>query len=84
MTYQHLRIIRRIDRNTIAVFQCLKNILKDQYSIQSMDYIYMDSDIEKQLLLSEKNLLELISDDDPICRSGGYDSIEDAIKAFID
>ena len=82
--YQYVQVLENVDSETIRIFHCFLNMKTQQYAVQSLDYFYLDSKTHAQMLLSNKQLTELFAEQDPIERSGGYKTIEEAIDSFIE
>lgn len=82
--YQYVQVLENVDLETIRIFHCFLNIKTQQYAVQSLDYFYIDGKVHARTLLSNGQLIELFAEQDPIERSGGYKTIEEAINSFIE
>ena len=78
--YQYVQVLENVDLETIRIFHCFLNIKTQQYAVQSLDCFYMGGKIHAQTLLSDRQLIGLFAEQDPIERSGGYKTIEEAIN----
>ena len=81
--YQRIRILENVDVGVVRVFQCFFNIKTQEYAVQSLDYFYLDDNMETQEISSNSRLMELFSEQSPIDRIGGHKTIEEAINSFI-
>jgi len=81
MLYQELAVWKRLDQRTAVRFRCLMNLTTKKVSVQSADY-YHPGDEAKHRVHLENSFVELFCETDPAQRSGGFDSVEEAVAAF--
>jgi hypothetical protein len=78
--YQELWIWKKKDEQTAVRYVCLMNIATRKYSVQTVDFYHLPV-TDAQRAHFRAQFVELFCEADPGERSGGFDSLEDAIAA---
>ncbi len=75
--YKSIDVWERKDSSTVLRFRCLECLNTGKFSVQSADF-YRDG---KANDVSDCQFVELLTQEDPIRRSGGHASLSEAIAA---
>ncbi|MEJ2418200.1 MAG: hypothetical protein P8Y45_14990 [Exilibacterium sp.] len=82
MLYEKIDVFERGD-NCLKIYRCFKNLSNNLYYVQSLDHVYEPVDAD-QIISSEKQLYELLIDDELLDRTDGFATLEKAILVFKD
>jgi hypothetical protein len=75
--YRAIDVWERKDRHTVVCYRCFKSLDTGKYSVQSADF-YNDSKKSSEL---DDQFIELLTEQDPVERSGQHESLGAAIAA---
>ena len=78
--YRAFDVWKRISKTRVMRYRCFEHLSSGRFSIQSADFYQIPPD-PKQVSDLDKQYLELLAEQSPEERSGGFDSIEAAIEA---
>jgi hypothetical protein len=78
--YREISVWRRVNDKTAIRFRCFEELNTHRFCVQSADFysIPWTADVAAH---SDRQFLELFMEEDPVERSGGFASVEEAIAA---
>ena len=80
MLYREILVWQRVGSRSVACYRCLQRLSDGLFCVQSKDLFHLPAS-EKQRQDLASQFVELLVEEDPVSRSGGFASLEDAIRA---
>lgn len=77
--YQEIIVWCNLGDSGIARYMCFMNLATSKYSVQSCDFYHLPLD-DTHMVSAKRQAVELFAQTPPDERSGGFDSLEIAIK----
>jgi len=78
--YRAFDVWRKLDGRCLVRYRCFEFLASGKYSVQSADFYRFPLEPDQCAFL-DKQFLELFVEQSPLDRGGGYDTIEEAIRA---
>jgi hypothetical protein len=78
--FTSIEVWKRVDERTAIRYQCFRSQGTGKYSVQSADFYQLPFDPARSSTLNKQHV-ELFIEQPPDARSGGFDTIEEAIAA---
>ena len=78
--YEAIDVWRRISKTQLVRYRCFRELSSRRYSVQSADFYRVPWDA-KQVVDLDRQYIELLAEQAPEERAGGFDSLEAAIGA---
>jgi hypothetical protein len=75
--YKAIDVWERQDSRKVVRYRCVESLNTGKFSVQSAEF-YRDG---KQSEVSDRQFIELLTEDDPAGRAGEYTSLSEAITA---
>lgn len=78
--YKALDVWKRVSKTRVVRYRCFEDLSSGHFSVQSADFYQVPLDT-KQVADLDRQYLELLAEQAPEERAGGFDSLEAAVEA---